>query len=341
MRSNCTCDTCGPWKVSLANGSPTTFFCARSLNRSTNCVVDGFLHVDTRAGAAALAVVEEDAEVDPRDGVVDVGVLEDDVGRLAAEFEGDLLQVGAGGGLEDGAASDGRASEGDLVNVHVRGDGGTSSLAETGQDVDDTWWETDLLGEVGGDETAEWGLLGSLDDDDVAGGDGRADLPCPHEQWEVPWDDLTADTDGLLLDVVEGVGGGVGDTALDLVRPAAVVSQAAGAHADVDLSHVLGLAVVERLNGGEEVEVFLERLGELDEELATVLWGLLSPWALERLAGCRYGNVDILLSGLVHLGDDLLGRRVVCRELLAIDGLHPLVVDEAIGLQLAVFIGLN
>lgn len=56
-------------------------------------VVDSLLDVDTGAGAAALAVVVENAKVDPRDCVVDVGVVEDDVGALAAEFEGDLLQV--------------------------------------------------------------------------------------------------------------------------------------------------------------------------------------------------------------------------------------------------------
>ena len=49
-------------------------------------VVDAGLDVDTRAGAAALAVVEKDTEVDPGDSIFDVGVVEDNVGRLAAEF---------------------------------------------------------------------------------------------------------------------------------------------------------------------------------------------------------------------------------------------------------------
>lgn len=42
-------------------------------------VVDTGLDVDSRSGAAALAVVEEDTKVDPRDGVLDVGVVEDNV----------------------------------------------------------------------------------------------------------------------------------------------------------------------------------------------------------------------------------------------------------------------
>lgn len=55
------------------------------------CVVDTLLHVDAATSAAALSVVEENTEVDPRDGVVNVGVVEDNVWRLAAELEGDFF----------------------------------------------------------------------------------------------------------------------------------------------------------------------------------------------------------------------------------------------------------
>ena len=70
-------------------------------------VEDGLLDVYTRAGAARLPVVEagritlvqwyrggnidsQDAERRPLDGLIEVRVVEDDIGRLAAEFEGDL-----------------------------------------------------------------------------------------------------------------------------------------------------------------------------------------------------------------------------------------------------------
>ena len=61
-------------------------------------VGDGLLHQQPRAGAADVALVEEDAVDDALDRLVDRGVVEDDVGGLAAELEGDLL-VGAGDGL--------------------------------------------------------------------------------------------------------------------------------------------------------------------------------------------------------------------------------------------------
>jgi hypothetical protein len=82
-------------------------------------VVDGSLDVDAGTGAAALAVVEEEAKGGPANGVVEVGVVKDNVGRLATELEGDLLEVGAGGSLEDGPAGEGGAGESDLFDLHV------------------------------------------------------------------------------------------------------------------------------------------------------------------------------------------------------------------------------
>ena len=158
-------------------------------------VVDLILHVDTRAGAAALAVVVVDTKVNPRDGLLNVGILEDDVGRLAAELEGDLLQVGVCSGLHDLAADKSGASEGDLVDVHVRRDGGTGDPAEAGDDVDDTRGETSLLDEVGEHQSGQRGLLSRLQDDGVAGGESGRNLPGKHQQGEVPRDNLTADTD--------------------------------------------------------------------------------------------------------------------------------------------------
>ena len=57
----------------------------------------------------------------PSTACVHVGVLEDDVRRLAAELERRLLDR-AGGELHDPPADDGRAGERDLVDVGVRGE---------------------------------------------------------------------------------------------------------------------------------------------------------------------------------------------------------------------------
>ena len=166
-------------------------------------VVDALLDVDTRTSAAALSVVEVDTKVDPVDGLVKVGIGKDNVGALAAELEGDLLQVGASSRLHNLSANDGGTSEGNLVNAHVGRHGSTGDLSETSDDVDDTWWEARLLYELAGYVCGQRCLLGSLQDDGVTGGNGRANLPCPHEQGEVPGDNLTANTNLRKLAAVE------------------------------------------------------------------------------------------------------------------------------------------
>lgn len=157
-------------------------------------VIDGLLYVDTRTSAAGLTMVEVDTKVDPVEGLVQISVGEDNVGALASELESDLLQVGAGGSLHDLTTDNGGTSEGNLVDIHVGRDGSTRNLTETGDDVDDTWWETGFLDEAGSNICGQRSLLGSLDDNGVTSGNGRANLPSPHEKREVPWDDLTAHT---------------------------------------------------------------------------------------------------------------------------------------------------
>ena len=298
------------------------------LEAGNELVVDVLLDEETRAGAAALAVVEEDTEVGPRDGVVNVGVVENNVGGLATKLESNLLQVALGGGLEDGTANKGRTSEGDLVNVHVAGDGSSSDTAQAGDDVNDTRREASFLDQLGGVETGERSLLGGLDDNGVTGSNGGTDLPGPHEDREVPGDDLTADTNGLVAGVGQSLRVGVDGLAGNLVGPAAVVAQAVGGVGNVHLGHGHGLTIVKSLDGSESVTVALEEVGQLSEHTATLGGGHLAPGALEGFTGGGDGNVDILLVGLVNGSDGLLVGRVNGLEGLALGALYKFIVDE-------------
>lgn len=137
-------------------------------------------------------------------------------------------------------------------------------------------------------------------------------------------------THWLFLDVVEGIRCSIDNLALNLVCPTTVISQAASAHADVDLGHGDGLAVVQGLNSREQIEVLLEQVGKLDQQLTTVLWSLLPPWAFEGLAGCCDCDVDILLGGLVYGGNDLFIRWVDDLEGLSVYTFDEFIVDEAV-----------
>ena len=121
----------------------------------------------------------------------------------------------------------------------------------------------------------------------------------------------------------------VNGLALDLVGPAAVIADARGDGADVAAGHADALPVVERLDGGEQVEVGLDEVGELEHHLAPGAGGHLPPDRLERLASRRDGEVHVLLRRLRHVADDLLRRRVDHLERLLVDALDPFVVDEA------------
>jgi len=292
-------------------------------------VVNLLLDVDTRTSAAALSVVEVDTKVDPVDSLIDVGIGKNNVRALATELEGNLLQVGASSRLHDLATDNSGTSEGNLVNAHVSGHGGTGDLTETGNDVDHTRGKASLLDQCTGNVRRKRGLLSSLQDDCVTGGDGGTDLPCPHEDGEVPGNDLTADTNRLLADVVECVGCCVDDLALDLIGPTSVVPQTSSGSRYIDvLGHAEGLAVVEGLDSSEKVGILEEQVGKLDKKLSAVLGCLLPPWPVESLAGRLNGDVNILLAGLLDVCDNLFCGRVDNLECLAVNGLDELVVDE-------------
>ena len=291
-------------------------------------VVDALLDQQARTGAAALAVVEEDTKVRPGDGVVNVSVLEDDVGGLATQLKSDLLEVALGSGLEDGTTDHGGTGEGHLVNVHVAGDGGTSNTTETRDDVDHTRGEASLLDQLTHVQTGERGLLGSLHDNGVTGRHGGGNLPGPHEEREVPGDDLTADTNGLVAGVAKGIGVGVNGLAVDLVGPSGVVANAANGVAHVDLGNVESLAVVSSLESSQVVNFPLHQVGQLGQQAAAFGGGHLAPGALESLAGRGDGSVDILLGSLVDGGDGLFGSGVGGLEGLALSTLDVFVVDE-------------
>ncbi len=316
-------------------------------------VVDAFLNVDTRTGTAALTVVVVDTKVDPRDGLLDIGVIEDNVGGLATKFQGDLLQVGGGSSLHDGTTDKGRASEGNLVDVHVGRNSGTGNSAKAREDVDDSGRETSLLDQVGENQSGQRGLLSGLEDNGVAGGQGGADLPSQHQQRKVPGDDLAADTNlcisvsllargraayyristqthRLLLCVVERFGVDVDGLAVNLIGKATIVSGAASNSANIATSQGNGLAIVEGLDSSQEVKVLLDEISKSRQVDATLLRGGFTPCCVESRAGSDDSDIDILLGGFVDGADNLLGGWVDDLERLLVDTCDPFVVDEPV-----------
>lgn len=77
-------------------------------------------------------------------------------------------------------------------------DGATDDRAETVDVVDDTGWNNSFLDEFSELESRWWCLLGSFEDESVTGGDCGCNLLNHYLKREVPSDDLTTETNGLV-----------------------------------------------------------------------------------------------------------------------------------------------
>ena len=107
-------------------------------------VVDALAGDDAARGGAALAGRAEGRPEDPLDGEVEVGVVHDDDGVLAAELEVDVLEVGGAvlGGLDPDLA---RAGERDQRHVRVLDEALADRLAAAVHDVEHAGGQAGLL----------------------------------------------------------------------------------------------------------------------------------------------------------------------------------------------------
>jgi len=166
-------------------------------------VVDSRLNKDTSTRAAGLAVVPTIKKTDrsisirhgmtgdsqdtvscPTNGLLEVGIVKDDVRALSTQFECDILEVALGGGLHNLPADEGRTGERDLLDPVVPADGLTDGVSVSDNEVEDARGEADFADHVSGHERGQRGQLGGLHDDCVSGGESGTDLPAEHQDWE-------------------------------------------------------------------------------------------------------------------------------------------------------------
>ncbi|CAB4925832.1 unannotated protein [freshwater metagenome] len=296
-----------------------------ALQRGDHLVVHRLLHQQAGAGAADVALVEEDAADDALDGLVDRCVVEDDVRRLAAELQGQhLLRPGDGAG--DLLAHLGRAGEGDLVHVGVLDDR-PAGVAGAGHDVDHARGQVGLLADLREQQRGQRGGLGRLEDDGVARRQGRGHLPGQHHQREVPRDDLAGHA--------VRAGGGAQAHVVELVGPPCVVEEVRRGQGHVDVAR-LGdrLAVVQGLQDRELPGPLLQQAGDPEQVLAAVGRAHRAPDPGERPAGGADGAVDVGVGAHRDLAEHLLGRRVDRLQGGALAGGELAVDEQAVaGLQ--------
>src|SRR4051812_44484583 len=266
---------------------------------------DRLLREQARSRAAHLALVEVDPVDDALDGLVEWRVVEDDVRRLAPELEGQRL-VGAGDALRDALADLRRPGEGDLVDA-LMGDQRHPGLTGSRDDVDDPGWQVGLAADIGEQESAEGRGRGGLEDDSVAGGERRGDLPREHQKRKVPRDDLRGDAQRPRDASRERV--------LELVRPARVVPEVSRRERDVDVAALLDrLARIHRLEDREFAAALLEDPRDPEQVLGALLARQRAPRPGLRAARGTDGPVGVGGRPLRDLGHRLFRGRVHGRE---------------------------
>ena len=110
-----------------------------------------------------------------RNRLVEVGVIEQDGGRLSAQFECDALHR-RGAIAHDAFTHGDRAGEGDLGDVRIAHELGADDIAEAGHDVQETLRELGLVQSLDHHPCLQRAHLARLDDDGTTRGDGGSQL---------------------------------------------------------------------------------------------------------------------------------------------------------------------
>ena len=296
-------------------------------------VVDGGVHQRPGARLAHLATMHERAPQHTGGGLVQIGIVEHDVGRLATQFQGHRLHR-ARGQLHDAATHLGGTGERRLVDHRVAGQFLAHGATGTGDHVEHTGGQdVGVVDELGQTQGAERRERCRLEHRGVAGRQCRSDLPRRHDEREVPRHDAGAHTKRLEQHVVGrhrerrtlevgAVGAGLGHLGEPL--KSALGTGNVGHHGLADgATAVTGLDL--RQLGG----VVGDQLGDLTELGATLGTRHLRPGTfIESATGGGNGTFGVLAVTLGHIGDLLAGGRVIGGESLARRRVAQFTVDE-------------
>src|SRR5215211_520312 len=166
-------------------------------DRGDEVVVDAWVGEHAGGRGAVLARVEVAGARDLLGSRLDVGVVEDDDRRLAAELQVYPLEVG-GGGLRDLHAGPYGTGDRDHLRRGVL-DQHPPRVPITADHVEDAFGE-ELRGDLGHHHSGDGGGVGGLDHDGVTRGYGRGELPDRHHHRVVPRRYLADDAHGLAAD---------------------------------------------------------------------------------------------------------------------------------------------
>ena len=160
-------------------------------------VVDSVLDVEAIGADAGLAGVAIFRSGRAFDGGVDVGIVENDEGSVAAELERDFLD-GAGALRHEQLADFGRAGERKFADDRIGCEFAADFDGRAGDYVEDAFRNAGAFAENSERERGKRRLLRGLDDERAAGSERGTGFARDHGEREIPWSDRGDDADGLL-----------------------------------------------------------------------------------------------------------------------------------------------
>ncbi len=263
-----------------------------------------------------------------RQGGVEIGVVEHDLRRLAAQFEGDRHHVFGGGLLHLFADAD-RAGEGDMVDARMRRERRSGLFAEPRHHVQRAPGQPGLGGEIGEGEGGKAGLFRRFQHAGIAHGKRRAHRAADDLHRVVPRDDV-AGHPVRLAQGVDGIAALVGDRlAHHLVGGPGVELHVARQGDGVVAGLGQRFADIMGLDHREVVDALGHELADPGKDAATFERRHLAPSACQRALCCGHGSVDIGGGAPGNGAYVRAGRGVFERQLPAARGRDPAAVDEA------------
>ena len=273
-------------------------------------VVNPLLDEHARARRADLTRVEENARRRGLGGGIEIGVVKDDVGGLAAELKRYALEI-ARGALHDSTADAGRSGEGDLVDVGVIDEGLAHDPPGACDDIQHARRQSRLERKFADAQRRQRRQLGRLHDNGAAARQGRRELPHPDHQREIPGHDGRHHADRLAHRVGQRVVARGHDLAADLVGPAGVIGQRVYRRREILAKHGRDrLAGVKAFQPSDFVRVLFQKVRPSEQNMTALCGTHRAPRTFEGTARGSHRTINVGFDAIRDRGDDLFGRGI-------------------------------
>ena len=289
-------------------------------------IEDAFLHEETRAGAADLSLIEEDALAGTVDGLRKVAVVKDDVCGFPAELErtGDELVAGR---LIHAVADFGGAGEGELVQIRMVEQPLAGLRALAGDDIDHALRQ-DVLNETHEFHQRQRCVGGWLHDDGIARRKRRRELPACHGEGEIPRNDLPDHADRFMEDERHGIVIDHRRTAFPRTEAPCKIAEMVAAERNIRCLRLADrLAVVERLHESQVIGIGINDVCDLQKKILSFDRGCLRP-SRERCASRFHRFVYIFLRRFRKESEFFAIRWIVRCKCRAVTGWYKITVDK-------------